>query len=270
MRRSIYIALLLALTACQYEYQGTMLRFAPARNTEAETLSDACSKLAVMAFTPAGERAMSRVWTQERGTESFGQMPLDMAAGSYTFVAVGHSSPKTPTIKSPQLVQFSTDNNRKNSDTFCWCDTLTISDGQRSIAIELERLTAMFRLVVTGDVPDNVTQWVFDYTGGSANVNPVTKQGCTKSKQSEIRSADEPLEVYTFPFMSDSCGISIRIVAKDALMNDLKERTFSDVPMVRNRITEFRGDFFGDGLMQPVGITFSADGNWSGTTVVEF
>lgn len=270
MRRLLYIALLLLLTACQYEYQGTMLRFAPAHDTDTETLSDACSKLAVMAFTPAGERAMNRVWTQERGTGNFGQMPIDMSAGLYTFVVVGHSSPKTPTIKSPQLVQFSTDNNRKNSDTFCWCDTLTIRDEQRSIAIELERLTAMFRLVVTGDVPDNVTQWVFDYTGGSANVNPVTKQGCTKSKQSEIRSADEPLEVFTFPFMSDSCGITIRIVAKDALMNDLKERSFSDVPMMRNRITEFRGDFFGDGLMQPVGITFSADGNWSGTTVVEF
>ena len=55
----------------------------------------------------------------------------------------------------------------------------------------MNRVTAMVTFEFTDEtMPANYAGVRVDYTGGSANFNPTTGEGCTKSTQSELRGKD--------------------------------------------------------------------------------
>ena len=108
--RRWWLGLALLLASCDYEVQQPMqLSFAPA----AGRAVDAFSKLNVQLFTADGSKVFSKVKTQNAGDSGFGSLSLDLADGTYTVVAVGHSCATSATIKSPQLVQFTASNGEK-------------------------------------------------------------------------------------------------------------------------------------------------------------
>ena len=269
--RRWWLGLALLLASCDYEVQQPLqLSFAPA----AGRAMDAFSKLNVQLFTADGSKVFSKVKTQNAGDSGFGSLSLDLADGTYTVVAVGHSSVNSATIKSPELVQFTASNGTKVSDTFCACQRIEVAAGT-SYSLTMERVTAMFRLTMEDEpIPDGVTKLVFDYTGGSANFNPTTSEGCTKSTQSETRmfTGLGEYEVFTFPYMADSCRVRMTISALDAAGHTIHTRTFESVPMVRNRITEYRGRFFSD-TSDPwavVLLKFTANTTWDGIYTFQF
>ena len=130
----------------------------------------------------------------------------------------------------------------------------------------MKRVVAMFRLVTTDTAPGAVAKMKFDYTGGSANYNPSTGQGNTKSTQSETRPANDSgvYEVYTFPYMANSGTLTMNVSALDASGNILLKRTFQNVPVTVNTITAYKGTFFEDipGSTTSTPITFTADPEW--------
>jgi hypothetical protein len=65
------------------------------------TIGDYFTKLNVMLFDENGNKYFDKVRTQYSTDENFGQMSLTLPAGEYSVVAVGHSSAKSATIKSP-------------------------------------------------------------------------------------------------------------------------------------------------------------------------
>ena len=130
----------------------------------------------------------------------------------------------------------------------------------------MKRVVAMFRLVTTDTAPGAVAKMKFDYTGGSANYNPSTGQGNTRSTQSETRPANDSgvYEVYTFPYMANSGTLTMNVSALDASGNILLKRTFQNVPVTVNTITAYKGTFFEDipGSTTSTPITFTADPEW--------
>ena len=264
--RRWWLGLALLLASCDYEVQQPMqLSFAPA----AGRAVDAFSKLNVQLFTADGSKVFSKVKTQNAGDSGFGSLSLDLADGTYTVVAVGHSSVNSATIKSPELVQFTASNGTKVSDTFCACQQIVVSGSAANFTLPMYRVGAMIQFVLTDNqVPNNFAYFLMEYTGGSANFNPTTLQGITKSSQSEKRIRNSLMihQAFTFPYMAESCMLKMTVSGLDSDGTVIRKREFTDVPVTRNRITTYTGKFFedGDGEFTQSDFGFVVHADWDG------
>ena len=285
MKRRRMFNVLLALTAllsCQNpqfedEDGGTRLRFVPTTSDLTRgtvSIGDYFGRLAVQLFDQYGNKVFSQSKTQTRDDNDFGTLNVGLTAGTYTVVAVGHSSPVTPTIKSTELVQFTAKDGVKNSDTFCHYGTVTIDEDGGYHELRMNRMTAMVTFEFTdADLPTAFQQLKIEYTGGSANFNPSTGEGCTKSSQSETRlNRAIQYQVFTFPYLSTDGVLKVTLSALDANQNVLTTKVLTDVPITRNRITKCTGQLFGDGDFDIKQTTFgiSINDKWDGEIEYHF
>lgn len=239
------------------------------------TIGDYFTKLNVMLFNEDGTKYFEKVRTQYSSDENFGQMSLTLPAGEYTVVAVGHSSVKSATIKSPEMVQFTASDGEKLTDTFCYCGNVTIGDEPAQYALTMSRVTAMVRFQFTDEeIPASLASVKFDYTGGSANFNPLTSEGTTKSTQSENRpvSGNDVYQVFTFPYLSATGTLKMTISALTASGEVIKKKTIDAVPVTRNRITTYTGPLFTDGAgtITQSGFGFTVNPDWDGEDQYNF
>ena len=278
------LAVALTMTACEKpiisDNDGGNVRLTfvptthdvPTRGTV--SIGDYFSRIAVQLFDADGQKVFDKVKTQSREDDDFGTLSVGLTAGTYTVVAVGHSSPVTPTIKSTELVQFTAKDGVKNSDTFCHYGTVTIDAEHTSHELRMNRMTAMVAFEFTDEaLPENYAGIRIDYTGGSANFNPSTAEGCTKSSQSETRGKGTiQYQVFTFPYLSNEGTLKMTLTALDANQNTLTTKTLTDVPVTRNRITRCSGPLFGSGdftiIQTAFGIT--VNGDWDGEDFYSF
>jgi hypothetical protein len=233
------------------------------------------SKLNVQLFDEDGQKVFSSVKTQTKDDDGFGTMAVELADGVYTVVAVAHSSARSATIKSPSVVQFTAQDGEKLTDTFCHVSTVEVSGESHSFTLPMHRAVAMVQLHLTDDVlPEDVWYIKADYSGGSANVNPTTLEGITKSKQSERRIKNDLRlhQFFTFPYMSETGTLKMTISATTSDGTVLRQRTFDEVSVTRNRITTYEGKLFGDGEWTATMTDFSfvVNADWDGEVVVGF
>ena len=245
------------------------------RDTTRGSVSGAFTKLNVMLFNTDGTKIWDRIKSQSVADADFGTMSVKLAAGTYTVVAVGHSSKVAATIKSPDVVQFTASDGEKLTDTFCHYGQITIDDEHREHTLNMYRAVAMVQFVLTdNEVPQSFSHMVIEYSGGSANFNPITLQGITKSSQSERRIRNELMvhQVFTFPYMSESGTLKMTVTAYDGEGTAIRQRTFESVPVTRNRITTYTGHFFedGDGSFSQTDFGFIVHADWDGETNIEF
>jgi len=283
MRKIIATALAvgLLLTACEKATIGgdegkTKLRFIPttADVTRGEVrIGDYFTKLNVQLFTPEGEKVFSQMKTQTVDDADFGTLSVGLAAGRYTVVAVGHSSIRSATIKSPEMVQFTASDGEKLTDTFCHCGEVTIGEESGIHELRMNRVCAMVRFRLTDEeVPDGFMKLKIDYTGGSANFNPSTSEGTTKSTQSELRPKASEYRVFTFPYMAATGALKMTLSALTDEGTVLAQKVIESVPVTRNRITTYTGHLFDDSVgeitQQGFGITINTE--WDGEDFFEF
>ena len=235
-------------------------------------LGDYFSKLNVMLFNEGGEKAFSKVKTQVMSDDGFGRMSMTLSPGIYTVVAVGHSSAKSATIKSPTDVRFTATDGEKLTDTFAVCEKIEVSEDATEHSLPMQRATAMFRLVLTDEViPATTTHIKFDYTGGSANFNPTTLEGITKSTQTETRIIEgNTYDIFTFPYYASEGIIKVTVSALAADGTVVAQRVFDGVEVTRNMITTYRGPFFSGGNITQEGVGFHVNDDWSGETLIEY
>lgn len=279
------LLMLLLLAACERPVltdstDGSVtITFQPTSDdvSRASSLDQYFSKLNVMIFSPDGQRVLDKVRTQtaDDTSQPFGTMSFNLAPGTYTIVAVGHSSAKSATIKSLEAVQFTASDGEKLTDTFSHCSTLVVGTDHTACTLPMYRATAMVQFVITDDVvPGNFAYFIIDYTGGSANFNPTTLQGITKSTQSERRLRNSLMihQAYTFPYLAASGHLKMTVTATDASGATIRQRTFTDVPVTRNRITTYTGHFFqpGDGAFTQSDFSFVIHADWDGEDIYQF
>lgn len=241
----------------------------------ASGIADHASKLNVQLFDEDGQKVFSSVRTQTKEDEDFGQLAVELADGVYTVVAVAHSSARSATIKSPEVVQFTAQDGEKLTDTFCHVSTVEVSGESHSFTLPMHRAVAMVQLHLTDEVlPEDVWYIKADYSGGSANVNPTTLEGITKSNQSERRIKNDLRlhQFFTFPYMSETGTLKMTISATTSDGTVLRQRTFDAVPVKRNRITTYEGKLFGDGEWTATQSDFSfvVNADWEGEDRYEF
>ena len=239
------------------------------------TATTAFSKLNVQLFDKNGEKVFEKVKTQLSTDDDFLTMSLKLSEGTYTVVAVGHSSHNSATIKSPEVVHFTSSDGEKLTDTFCHCSVITIEGDNATFTLPMFRVGAMIQFCLTDNqVPNNFAYFLMEYTGGSANFNPTTLQGITKSGQSEKRIRNSLMihQVFTFPYMAESCLLKMTVSGLDADGTVIRKREFTDVPVTRNRITTYTGKFFedGDGVFTQSDFGFVVHADWDGEDHFDF
>ena len=242
--------------------------------TRAE-MSHYFTKLNIMLFDEDGERVFEKVVMQTKDDEDFGVLRLSLTAGTYWVVAVGHSSKKSATIKSPEVVQFTASEGEKLTDTFCACERITVDGGTADYTLTMFRAVAMVQFTLQDDdVPVNFSHFKMEYTGGSANFNPQTLVGITKSTQSETRTTNgiQIYQAFTFPYMSEAGTLKMTCTALDLDGNVIRKRVFEGVQVTRNRITTYSGPFFedGDGEWSQTDFSFVIHADWDGEDFYNF
>lgn len=282
MKKLFFVGLAvgLILTACEKtvldenEDGNVTLSFIPTTADATRgtvVIGDYFSRLAVQLFDENGNKVFDKVKTQTRDDNDFGVLHVGLRAGTYSVVAVGHSSPVTPTIKSTEMVQFTEKDGIKNSDTFCHYGQVTVSEDGGYHELRMNRLTAMIVFTFTDEtLLENFAGIRCDYTGGSANFNPSTGEGCTKSSQSELRGRSERYCFFTFPYLDADGVLKATLYALDKDKNVLTTKTLTDIPITRNRITKCTGPLFGEGDYEIYQTAFgiTVDPEWDG--VIEY
>ena len=284
MKQALLLLAALLMVACEKplngyeEYGNVTLTFTPTNmdSTRGTTVGSFFTKLNVMLFDEDGNKVLSQVKTQTADdSDNFGTLSMKLAEGTYWVVAVGHSSKISATIKSTEAVQFTASNGEKLTDTFCHCSTITISSAQHAFTLPMYRAGAMVQFCLKDSVvPDDFAYFLMEYTGGSANFNPTTLEGITKSSHSEKRIRNDLMihQAYTFPYMAKSCSLKMTVSALDSQGTVIRKRVFEDVPVTRNRITTYTGHFFedGDGQFTQSDFSFVIHADWDGEDFYEF
>lgn len=236
--------------------------------SRATAVSDICTRLNFAVFS-GSEKVKS--FAQRVGDADFGTVSMMLAEGTYTVVAIAHSSDKSVSISDPAKIGFE----NPMTDTFYYYGQIVVGSEASTYDLALNRATAMFRLKINDAMPANVRNMKFYYTGGSASLNATTGYGNVNSKQTVNIEVPESMagqptqfEVYTFQH-EDKTPLKITITAQDANGNDLNEKKFEDVPIERNKITMYSGNFFDNGLREN-SFTINVEDAWEGTTEVDF
>lgn len=213
-----------------------------------------------------GER--TKQVNQKSTDKDYGTLSVDLSEGTYNIVIIAHNSSSNPTMTNPEKVTFGAG----LGDTFTWTQTVNL-DKDTKMDIKMSRAVAMFRLVTTDNIPSDVKSMKFYYTGGSSTINALTGIGNVNSKQTEVVNVTDDMagkpgtfEVYTFP-KDDENLLSMTVTALNANGETVLQRQFDDVPISRNKITQYTGEFFvGGGTSESKGFSVTSlttDDVWS-------
>ena len=232
-------------------------------NLTRAALSDVCTRINFIAYTPDGER-VAKV-DQEAGDPDFGAASFFLEPGDYQVVVVAHSSNGNPSSTDPSRIRFT--NAQGYTDTFFSSRSVTIGEDEVDMSVSLDRISSLCRFQITDDYPAGVAKMRFRYTGGSGAFNGNTGLGSVNSTQTlllDITSGQNQFDLYTY--LHDTTGtIHLTVQALDVDDNVMFEREF-DVPMEKNRVTRLSGAYFSG--FTTFSVSVSTD--WNDERVINF
>ncbi len=254
-----------AFSVSQLPFEGASV----AHKATATPLAEACSRITMAVFDADGKR--QKIVSQQRGDATFGSFTISLPEGLYTFVFIAHNGTAVPTITKPSEVKFK---DNRLSDTFYHTEVLNITDDSQT-AITLQRAVAMVRFVFNDNTPTNIKQIKFFYTGGSSTLDPTTGYGCVNSRQTEVftvpntaYTSGSVYQVYTFPHANGK-NLTLTVSALDGIDANATAhyvRTFEDIEVQRNYITQCTGSFYGEDPDGARSFTLTVNDNWGYTT----
>lgn len=221
-----------------------------AAKTRSEDIASLCRHLDLAVYQ-GGERVAKA--SKDAGDKEFNTLSVELAPGAYHAVILAHNQDKSPTTTDAKKITFSGD----MSDTFLWSEDITVSeDKDLEREVVMHRAVAMVRIVTTDNVPANVSAVQFYYTGGSSTLDALSGEGCVNSRQTvkrtitdDMRGKSATFEIYTFP-KSESNGLKLVVTAISPTGQTVYTRTFEDVPVARNQITQYKGALFTNGTTE--------------------
>lgn len=244
---------------------------------EGKPLEDYCSRLSIAIFD-GEEKVKTLNLKAEDGYEDIG---INLDAGKYRMVAIGHNGSGNCTISSPEKVKFY---KNKMTDTFFYYGTFNVIDGEDTDDyILLNRAVAQFKVHITdATIPAEAHSIKFYYTGGSSTLDAVTGYGCVQSRQTETFKFQEGIRdfsVYTFP-REENKGLKMTINILDADAQSIKEYSKEGIPVKCNNITQTNISIQDHTISDPDqkedddsgkgGMGFTVNPDWEGEIVVEF
>ena len=245
---------------------------------ERKPLEDYCSRLSIAIFDGEEKVKTLNLTAKKDGYEDIG---INLEAGKYRMVAIGHNGSGNCTISSPEKVKFY---KNKMTDTFFYYGTFNVRDGEDTDDyILLKRAVAQFKVHITdATIPAEAHSIKFYYTGGSSTLDAVTGYGCVKSRQTEsfkLQEGKRDYSVYTFP-REENKGLKMNINILDAEAQSIKEYSKESIPVKCSNITQTNISIQDHTISEPNqkenddsgkgGLGFTINPDWEGEIVVEF
>lgn len=245
--------------------------------TEGKPLEDYCSRLSIAIFD--GEEKVKTL--NLKAEDGYDDIGINLDAGKYRMVAIGHNGSGNCTISSPEKVKFY---KNKMTDTFFYYGTFNVRDGEDTDDyILLNRAVAQFKVHITdATIPAEAHSIKFYYTGGSSTLDAVTGYGCVQSRQTEsfkLQEGKRDYSVYTFP-REENKGLKMTINILDADAQSIKEYSKEGVPVKCNNITQTNISIKDHTISDPDqkedddpgkgGLGFTVNPDWEGEIIVEF
>lgn len=241
-----------------------------------QSVTEVCSRLHFVIYKNGTQ---VKAITQKSDENLFGEVTMSLTPDTYQLLILAHSGLANPTLSDPSRIGF-TNASAKNgtgfSDTFYYYGDLTVGEEDNvQESFMLQRAVAMFRLTTTDVKPADVRKLHIIYKGGSGTFDATTGYGCVNSTQVDFIETDssldgQPIQISLYSFLHAETGeMQFDIRALDSKDIELYSRTFNNVPMKRNTITEYCGAFFGG---TPIGskYTFQVETDWEETNVYNF
>lgn len=244
---------------------------------EGKPLEDYCSRLSIAIFD--GEEKVKTL--NLKAEDGYKDIGINLEAGKYRMVAIGHNGSGNCTISSPEKVKFY---KNKMTDTFFYYGTFNVRDGEDTDDyILLKRAVAQFKVHISdATIPAEAHSIKFYYTGGSSTLDAVTGYGCVQSRQTEtfkLQEGERDYSVYTFP-REENKGLKMTINILDADAQSIKEYSKEGIPVKCNNITQSNisikdhtisdPDQKEDGDSGKGNLGFTVNPDWEGEIVVEF
>ena len=244
---------------------------------EGKPLEDYCSRLSIAIFD-GEEKVKTLNLKAEDGYEDIG---INLDAGKYRMVAIGHNGSGNCTISTPEKVKFY---KNKMTDTFFYYGTFNVIDGEDTDDyILLKRAVAQFKVHISdATIPAEAHSIKFYYTGGSSTLDAVTGYGCVQSRQTEsfkLQEGKRDYSVYTFP-REENKGLKMTINILDADAQSIKEYSKEGIPVKCNNITQSNISIQDHTISDPDqkedddsgkgNLGFTVNPDWEGEIVVEF
>jgi len=228
--------------------------------------SDVCNHLNFAVYDAGGTRVKQT--NQKLGDSDFGTVTFQLPEGTYTIVALAHSSNGNPTMTNPAKIQFT--NSQGYTDTFLYYKKIVIGSEAQTLSLTLHRITSLCRFIINDAIPAGVAKLEFTYKGGSGSFDAATGLGSVNSTQVmkyDVQEGKRQTQYDLYTFLHDTDGtLHLKVTAYDASGNMLYERTM-DAEMHQNQITWLKGDFFSDAqsaLTQSFSATVNIDTQWQG------
>ena len=241
-----------------------------------QLVSDYCTRLNFVAYRD-GKKV--KAITQKAGDPNYGEVGMELEAGTYQVLVLAHSSKGNPSLANPEKIQFTNDDGF--SDTFYYYGEVVVTDQQQVQDVALERVTSMLRFKTEDPVPADVTMVRLFFTGGSGALDATTGMGCVNSQQNVTFDISDDmvgkplcLETYTI-LRAPTATLKLTVTAysvsqSGANVKVLNEVEFNSVPMERNKITQYTGWFFSDPPQTGHSFCLVAETDWDGTVELNY
>lgn len=230
----------------------------------ASNVSDFCTQISFVIYQN-DERV--KYVNQKSSDTGFGKVGLNLEAGTYQVAVIAHSGEGSATTTNAEKITFK---DNKVTDTFCYYGQIEVGTTAQTYDLDLKRCVSLFRLIISDAMPTDVAKIKFYYTGGSSTLSAKTGYGSVQSKQTVNFSIDDSMkgkgcqfEVYTIPH-EETDVLKLTVTAYNSSDSVLYEKVFENVPIQRNMITQYTGEFFSS-VANTSSFSLTADNNWDGT-----
>lgn len=211
-----------------------------------------------LALVPKGGTMESAYYfRQDDSMEGFGQMKLQVPAGTYQLVIVATNTPKPINTKNriniKSLTEVDFPNNQVSDMAYCYQEVIVASTTGKTQTIDcvLKRAVACVTLETTDRVLDNMKSFSINISGNLGNVfNPSTGHCLAKAPVNKVADVSKltgkglTLDIYVLLGEDDVSDVSLSTTATATDDKVIKSTSFQDVHLVTGKRTTYKGPFF--------------------------
>jgi hypothetical protein len=200
----------------------------------------------VWVFDYVGGELQQTVHQDDNTSADFGSPSIDLAYGTHTLYFVA-SRGLTPTVNTTDHTITWV----KPSDTFHKALTLTVDANTGSQAVTLERMVAKLKMTINDAIATGTTQflvtpsvWYYgmDYTDGSPTAQAANQSIAISCPSNYVGQSGKFLTVFTFS-SSAQWTTNVTLAASNGT-STISSVAINNVPIQRNRSTEYSGNLF--------------------------
>lgn len=194
---------------------------------------------------------------QDDSMEGFGQMKLQVPAGTYQLVIVAANTPKPINTKNriniKSLTEVDFPNNQVSDMAYCYQEVIVASTTGNTQTIDcvLKRAVACVCLETTDKVLANQKTFSISISGNLGNVfNPSTGHCLAKAPVNKVADVSKltgkglTLDIYVLLGEDDVSDVSLSTTATATDDKVIKSTSFQDVHLVTGKRTTYKGPFF--------------------------